>query len=90
MDCHEILYRRISAVGLDQILKMGCSKEKEDSEIRLDPVLVLIWIKPSVCAVQNVFVGLGPLIQKIMIILIPAEGRTQGGFQEQSVINLVK
>jgi len=46
---------------LDQILKMGCSNGKEGiwNQIRSgNPILVLIWIKPSVCVVQNLSVGL--------------------------------
>jgi len=48
-------------IGLDQILTMGCSKGKEGiwNQIRSgNPILVLIWIKPSVC-VQNMSVGFG-------------------------------
>jgi len=49
-------------IGLDQILIMGCSKGKEGiwNQIRSgNPIKVLIWIKPSVCVVQNLAVGFG-------------------------------
>ncbi len=53
-------------------LESGLFKRKKGFWNRIrshNPVLVLIWIKPSVCVVQNFFVGLGYLlIQKIWII----------------------
>ena len=63
---------------------MGCSKEKKDSEIGLDLDQTF-----SMCC-SELFSRVGiPLIQKNRIILIPAEGWIQGGFQEQNVIKLL-
>jgi len=63
-------------IGLDQILKMGCSKGKEGiwNQIRSgNQIVVLIWIKASVCVVQNLIWI--TLIQKNRIILIQTGGR---------------
>jgi len=75
-------------IGLDQILKMGCSKGKEGiwNQIKSgNPILVLIWIKPSVCVVQN----LDKFDPKKQDYPDPNRGvGFQGGFQEENVVKL--
>lgn len=81
---------RSNVIGSDWIKAlMAYSKEKIkqfwNRVISHNPVtvLVLMWIKPSVCVVQNFLVGLGT--KKVWIILIPVEEWIQCGFEEQNV-----